>query len=85
MSMIRMTMLSSIPFLYPDMDPMSVPKTKAMDTETTDTIKEILAPYIKRDKISLPRSSVPKRYFVVPPSCQMGGLSWSYKDVSKGS
>ena len=69
----RMMKASSRPPTKPESSPSVTPTSADTTTEATPTNSEMRAPYISAERMSRPWSSVPSRYFVVPPSSQAGG------------
>ena len=61
MSIVRIIMLSTRPPAYADMVPISVPARLERATEANATYSELLAPRIRRLRMSRPKRSVPRR------------------------
>ena len=59
-----MTILSKVFPKYPANAPMSVPIAPAMITEINPILREILAPKIILENISLPKLSVPIKFLI---------------------
>ncbi len=64
---------SVLPPTKPENSPRLTPTSIEISTEATPTSREMRAPYIRAERMSRPWSSVPSRYFGVPPSIQLGG------------
>src|ERR1700761_8223596 len=54
--------------------PSTMPGISASTTETKPIQNESRAPYIRRERMSRPASSVPRMNFQLPPSSQAGGI-----------
>ena len=72
-SQIRMMKASTLPPTKPASKPRPTPISIDNITEASPTKSEMRAPYISADSKSRPWSSVPSRYFRLPPSIHDGG------------
>jgi hypothetical protein len=73
-SMMRMIGVSAHFSKKAAIKPSTTPGISASTTETKPIQNDRRAPYIRRDNISRPASSVPRMNFQLPPSSQAGGI-----------
>ena len=83
-SISRMMKISISPWLKAAIRPSTMPENRASSTTIAPVDRETRAPWMMRERMSRPMSSVPSRKRVLPPSTQAGGARKASRYCSAG-